>query len=107
MIVSTWREFFAEGAGALMWTREDGKRKLLARVPCSGEKVGPVTISIFTERSPTNWAEEGEILGWDGNEEAPTLSPSVAVPGCWHGFIVAGVMCMDQRGKNPVRADCR
>lgn len=29
---------------------------------------------------------------WDGNEQAPTLSPSVWQKGCWHGWIRAGRM---------------
>jgi hypothetical protein len=29
---------------------------------------------------------------WDGNEEKPTLSPSVHLPGRWHGWFRAGRM---------------
>jgi hypothetical protein len=33
------------------------------------------------------------VWGWDGNKDAPTLTPSVAqIGGCkWHGFLRAGV----------------
>lgn len=30
------------------------------------------------------------IWGWDGNEEKPTLKPSINSPGQWHGFLTAG-----------------
>lgn len=29
---------------------------------------------------------------WDGNEDKPTLQPSVHLPGRWHGFFTAGRM---------------
>jgi hypothetical protein len=32
---------------------------------------------------PTHW-------GWDGNREAPTLTPSINVIGRWHGWLQAG-----------------
>lgn len=34
--------------------------------------------------SPDTWS-------WDGNVEKPTLSPSINVPGKWHGYIKNGV----------------
>ncbi len=30
------------------------------------------------------------IWGWDGNEDKPTFTPSISVPGCWHGHLIAG-----------------
>lgn len=30
------------------------------------------------------------IWGWDGNEEFPTLTPSILSPNEWHGFLRAG-----------------
>lgn len=27
---------------------------------------------------------------WDGNEEKPTLAPSLLVPGLWHGYLRKG-----------------
>jgi hypothetical protein len=29
---------------------------------------------------------------WDGNEDKPTLQPSVHLPGRWHGWFTAGRM---------------
>lgn len=36
-------------------------------------------------RSPGFW-------GWDGNEDAPTLTPSLHVIGHWHGWVRAGML---------------
>ena len=30
------------------------------------------------------------VWQWDGNKEAPTLSPSIDVHGVWHGWLRAG-----------------
>ena len=30
------------------------------------------------------------IWGWDGNEDVPTLTPSILVPGQWHGYLKNG-----------------
>lgn len=30
------------------------------------------------------------VWGWDGNEDAPTIMPSVHLPGHWHGWLRAG-----------------
>lgn len=49
-----------------------------------------------SDKHPTgNWAAPGPVNGWDGNEEAPTLRPSIFVGGTtehpgWHGFLTKG-----------------
>lgn len=30
------------------------------------------------------------VWGWDGDEDRPTLTPSLHVPGCWHGYLQSG-----------------
>lgn len=30
--------------------------------------------------------------GWDGNEDKPTLTPSILAHDVWHGFLIAGVL---------------
>lgn len=30
------------------------------------------------------------VWGWDGDEEKPTITPSIHAPGEWHGFLRAG-----------------
>lgn len=35
---------------------------------------------------------QGEAWGWDGNEDCPTLTPSIHAVGHWHGWLKAGVL---------------
>ena len=30
------------------------------------------------------------VWGWDGNEDKPTIAPSIHCPGLWHGYLEAG-----------------
>lgn len=41
---------------------------------------------------PVHRGEPGgdRIWGWDGNEERPTLKPSLKYEGHWHGHLNAG-----------------
>ena len=68
-----------------------------------GEGQGPLKdrhlelISVFPTHAPGNWAEPGNVQGWDGelDETAPTLRPSIFVGGKslnpgWHGFFENG-----------------
>ncbi len=32
------------------------------------------------------------VWGWDGDEEKPTLTPSIDAPGEWHGYLRAGML---------------
>ena len=52
-----------------------------------GVMIGPRAVAAPDASRQSIWA-------WDGNVEAPTLTPSInCVGGCgWHGFITAGVM---------------
>lgn len=61
----------------------EGVRYLYIRMP--GQS-GPDAIRCFRgpDRGiPREWS-------WDGNEDKPTLSPSLHDPGIWHGHLVAG-----------------
>ena len=31
-----------------------------------------------------------KVWGWDGNEERPTIQPSILCTGHWHGYLEAG-----------------
>ena len=60
-------------------------------------KRGLELISVFPMHAPNNWAEPGDVQGWDGklDENAPTLRPSIFVGGSspnpgWHGFFENG-----------------
>lgn len=45
----------------------------------------PVKVGPANQDASRNW-------GWDGNEEAPTLTPSIHTIGHWHGFIRNGFL---------------
>ena len=47
-------------------------------------------IQLFPSRQPDDWSEPGPVDAWDHNEEQPTLSPSILIPGGWHGFFEHG-----------------
>ena len=48
---------------------------------------GPDAISIEVGK------QGGErVWAWDGDEENPTLTPSLHVPGTWHGFLRRGML---------------
>ena len=32
----------------------------------------------------------GQVWEWDGNREAPTVTPSIEHPGCWRGWLTNG-----------------
>jgi len=35
-------------------------------------------------------SQSKRVWGWDGNEDKPTLMPSILVPNEWHGWLRAG-----------------
>ena len=45
--------------------------------------MAPLAIRPVIDGSPQSWE-------WDGNTEAPTLTPSINHNGCWHGWLTAG-----------------
>lgn len=54
---------------------------------CCPGKCGDVSVLALR---PTVDALERHSWEFDGNEEAPTLSPSINHVGCWHGFLRNG-----------------
>ena len=50
-------------------------------------------LMVYTSHAQNNWARaSGEVMGWDGDTEYPTLSPSLEIPGQWHGFLEGGIL---------------
>lgn len=47
---------------------------------------GPAAQSIIRGPAP----EDKRVWGWDGNEDKPTLTPSILAPNEWHGYMRAG-----------------
>ena len=45
--------------------------------------LGSLAIRPVVDGSPQSW-------DWNGSTEAPTLTPSINHPGCWHGWLTDG-----------------
>ena len=89
-------EHFPEGIevaiGHFIWGKErDGIRYLYIRLP--GES-GPDAIRCRRRGAPRSPKPSDRSNGaeweWDGDEDKPTLTPSIHAPGIWHGFLIAG-----------------
>lgn len=88
---------FVAQEGDFCWAGEpypDGTRYLYIRLPGS-------LSSCFDALCCWKGADRGieREWGWDGNEDAPTLTPSIADPCGYHGHLVAGVLepCPDSK----------
>ena len=94
--------FLADGVGAFMWVADQHGRVLWLLVPWQySDKVRPFQkIRLYMRRDEKDWAVPGEVNGWDGNIEFPTLDPSIqaqrrvgGVPVAgWHGHLKNGVL---------------
>ena len=71
--------------GEFYWQIEDGRRSLVIAMPCQGGTYG-----LFCEWSIDFKNHCGAQWTWDGNEDQPTLSPSLHAVGWWHGWCRAG-----------------
>lgn len=74
--------------GAFVWIVDDEGRRIIYTCPRgAGKRACAVPIH-------PNALPNGASWQWNGNEEAPTLTPSInCVGGCgWHGFITQGRM---------------
>ena len=69
---------------------------------------GPLLIAGRTTipRDPNNQNGGKAQWNWNGNREAPTLTPSVNCSRCWHGYIENGrcVNTAKQDEPEPIRA---
>ena len=95
-LARSYDEFWALGLGAFLWTdtivNGQSTPSLLIKVPNEPGSDVLEVIRIFPRRSESNWAASGQILGWDGNVEFPTLYGSLwhRKPEGWHGFLENG-----------------
>ena len=75
--------------GDFYWNTEGGNRVLVLAIPIlSGEK---------KDWSWSRWNITKPNMGghqwrWDGNEDEPTLRPSLHDVGLWHGYVKGGVL---------------
>ena len=56
---------------------------------------GGELLSVFVERARNDWNEPGPVIAWDGDDDNPTLTPSIFCRGAakvkgWHGFFKKG-----------------
>lgn len=74
-------------AGAFAWHTRDGYRCIRFKTP--GPNYG--NIIVYRSGEPLPSVQE-PVWSWDGDEDKPTLSPSVHCVGYWHGYFVQGRM---------------
>ena len=86
-VFEDWNSFDTYGVGAMKWSYDpDGTRVLWFRAPDND------CARIYTTRDDEYWCKGGRIVGWDGNVERPTFTPSIWLreKRGWHGFITNG-----------------
>lgn len=64
-------------------TEPTGQKRLWFICPGCGRHTA-IALRPVVDGSPQSWE-------FDGNEQAPTLKPSIKHVGCWHGWLTAGV----------------
>jgi hypothetical protein len=65
---------------------EDRLGRLAYRCPRTGNPCGDIIVG--KNHKPNMGCPTWE---WDGNLDAPTLTPSINCKACWHGYLKAGV----------------
>lgn len=76
--------------GDFYWDTRGGKRTLVLAPPCQrhGKDDGKQWVySRWTIDHPNHCDAQ---WSWDGNEDAPTLDPSLHAVGIWHGWVKGG-----------------
>lgn len=76
--------------GDFYWDTRGGKRTLVLALPCKNKyRVDTWLYSRWTidhkNHCDAQWS-------WDGDEEKPTLSPSLHAVGIWHGWVQQGIL---------------
>ena len=73
--------------GRFFWRVYKGQRWLKVMVPTDKVEAGCIYISL-----PVSPTEAAGSWSWNGDEDRPTLTPSVDAVGYWHGLITDGHM---------------
>jgi hypothetical protein len=81
-----WMETAEQDGDFYFFTVESGQRFFACRLPGGHHCVVPIR-PVFHEFASYNGGHSWE---WDGNEENPTLNPSINSVGTWHGWVRAG-----------------
>jgi Family of unknown function (DUF6527) len=78
-------------AGEFAWADENGKRYIMIALPQpTPENPDNYIINYIPVIFGSNIS--GKSWGWDGNEDKPTLTPSIHCVGHWHGWVRAGIL---------------
>ena len=77
--------------GQFRWETGGKFRTLVLSIPCHSE-YAPMGFQYI--RLPVNCEN---CWKWDGNEDKPTLNPSVDAVGVWHGWIKKGKLIEHRR----------
>ena len=82
-------------SGGFVWKIKDEKRVLLLAIPYKNKvKIGieldPLNSYVLSEWTIDHKNESNAQWGWDGNEDKPTLTPSLHAVGIWHGWVLKG-----------------
>ena len=80
--------------GDFYWDIRGGKRVLVLAMPCHIETTDG---SHVYEWEMSRWSidhpnADDASWSWDGNEDKPTLSPSLHAVGIWHGYVRNGMV---------------
>lgn len=81
---ATVRESVQKGDYQFTKDEATGQRWFWFKCPGSCGQVSAIALRPVVKASGHSWE-------FDGNEDAPTLSPSINHVGCWHGFLRGGV----------------
>lgn len=79
-LVHLWCQDRLQG-GEFEWSLDAAGMKVGLRIACPGCK----SVCATPFQGPVAWQ-------WDGNEEKPTITPSINHVGCWHGWLKEGVL---------------
>jgi hypothetical protein len=81
-----WMENIDTAGDFYFFTESDGQRFFACVLPGGDHCIIPIR-PVLPARASFNGGHSWE---WDGNETAPTLTPSINSVGTWHGWVRAG-----------------
>ena len=80
-----------DNVGEFAWGDENGMRYIMIALPRPRlDAPNDYIMSYLPVARGDNVS--GEHWGWDGNEDAPTLKPSIQCIGHWHGWVRDGIL---------------
>jgi hypothetical protein len=80
-----------DNVGEFAWGDENGVRHIMVALPRPTPQAPDNYIMNYLPVHPGGNVP-GKGWGWDGNEDNPTLTPSIHCVGHWHGWVRAGML---------------